>query len=58
MEKVDRAIELQFRVNHQIEIYGEANHYDVDELMEIVDSLNNEESDLFTRLYFDRMNII
>jgi hypothetical protein len=58
MEKVDRAIELQFRVNHQIEVYGEANDCDIDELMEIVDSLNNEESDLFTRLYFNRMNII
>jgi len=50
--KVERAIYLQKKANDQIDTYGEASHDVVDELMEIVDSLNDVEQSLMLELYY------
>jgi hypothetical protein len=50
--KVERAIYLQKKANDQIDTYGEASHDVVDELMEIVDSLNEGEQSLMLELYY------
>ena len=50
--KVERAIYLQKKANVQIDTYGEASHDVVDELMEIVDSLNEGEQSLMLELYY------
>jgi len=50
--KVERAIYLQKKANDQIDTYGEAAHDVVDELMEIVDSLNDVEQSLMLELYY------
>ena len=50
--KVERAIYLQKKANDQIDTYGEASHHVVDELMEIVDSLNEGEQSLMLELYY------
>ena len=50
--KVERAIYLQKKANDQIDTYGEASHDVVDELMEIVDSLNEAEQSLMLELYY------
>lgn len=50
--KVERAIYLQKKANDQIDTYGEASHDIVDELMEIVDSLNESEQSLMLELYY------
>ena len=50
--KVERAIYLQKKANDQIDTYGEASHDVVDELMEIVDSLNDGEQSLMLELYY------
>lgn len=51
IQKVERFIELQQRVNHQIDLYGEANHSDCDMLMEIGDSLTGEEIQRVVELF-------
>lgn len=53
--KVERAIYLQKKANDQIDIYGEASHDVLDELMEIVDSLNESEQSLMLELYYPKM---
>ena len=45
IQKVERFIELQERVNCQIDLYGEASLSDCDMLMEVGDSLTYEEID-------------
>jgi len=50
--KVERAIYLQKKANEQIDTYGESSHDVVDELMEIVDSLNDQEQSLMLELYY------
>ncbi len=50
--KVERAIYLQKKANDQIDTYGEASLDVVDELMEIVDSLNDVEESLMLELYY------
>ena len=50
--RVERAIYLQKKANDQIDTYGEASHDVVDELMEIVDSLNEWEQSLMLELYY------
>ena len=49
--RVERAIYLQKKANDQIDTYGEDSHDVVDELMEIVDSLNESEQSLMLELY-------
>lgn len=51
IEKVERAIELQNRANNEIDLYGEASESTVNELMDIIDSLNEEEGNEFARNY-------
>ena len=53
--KVERAIYLQKKANDQIDTYGEASHDVLDELMEIVDSLNESEQSLMLELYYPKM---
>lgn len=43
IQKVERFIELQERVNRQIDLYGEASSSDCDMLMEVGDDLSSEE---------------
>ena len=43
IQKVERFIELQERVNRQIDLYGEASLSDCDMLMEVGDDLSSEE---------------
>jgi hypothetical protein len=57
MNKISRAVELQHKINQQIEVYGEANIYLCDELMEIIDSFTREEENTFLNLYYS-VNII
>ena len=47
MTNVEKAIELQARVNKQIDTYGSANLSDMDELLELCDNMTPEESDEF-----------
>lgn len=49
-EKVVRAVELQNRANNEIDLYGQASEGTVNELMDIVDSLTDDEGDEFIRL--------
>lgn len=43
IQKVERYIELQERVNREIDLYGEASISSCDMLMEIGDDLSSEE---------------
>lgn len=52
INKVERVIELQRKANYQIEIYGEADHDIVDEMIELADSLTPEEEDAVLELYY------
>ena len=49
-ENVLRAVELQKEANAQIDLLGQAEEYVVDELMELVDSFDQYEQDMFIEL--------
>jgi len=46
-QKVQRAIELQTRINTQIDVYGQATNDVVDVLMSLLDGFNDDEQDMF-----------
>jgi hypothetical protein len=50
IQKVERFIELQERVNREIDLYGEASISSCDMLMEIGDSLSHEEVEKVVQL--------
>lgn len=49
--KAYRAYVLQQKVNIMISVYGEADHETVNDLMTLVDSLDDIESDKFIELH-------
>lgn len=51
VNKIDRLFELQARANRQIDTYGEAEDSVINELMELTDTLTEEEESEVARRF-------
>jgi dsDNA-specific endonuclease/ATPase MutS2 len=48
--KINKLVELQQRINREIDVYGKADESTVNEMMEIANNLNEAEQDEFIEL--------
>jgi len=48
--KINKLVELQQRINREIDVYGKADESIVNEMMEIANNLNEAEQDEFIEL--------
>ena len=52
IQKVQKAVDLQNKANHQIDVYGQCSEDVMDELIEIADSFTAEEDSKFIELMY------
>ena len=57
LENIKKAIKLQKEANYQIDMFGEAHHDGVNEMLELIDNFNLEECNKFLELLYISENI-